>query len=83
MDEQTIRRLMHQKKKDLHKTDVFQLKYELEKQVKLTKFFRMINWTLVCLMIATFIGALIALDNQQFSVGEETLKFLKQQGWIE
>lgn len=74
---------MHQKKKDLHKTDVFQLKYELEKQVKLTKFFRIVNWTLTCLMIATFIGALIALDNQQVSVGEETLKFLKQQGWIE
>lgn len=82
-DEQTIRRVMHQKRKDQHKVSVFELKHELARQTKLTKFFRVVNWTLMGLMIAVFVSALVVLENNKISVGEKAIHLLQQKGVIE
>jgi hypothetical protein len=47
MDEQTIRRLMHQKRKDEYKVDVLKLKYELAKQKDTNKFLKIMQIVLI------------------------------------
>jgi hypothetical protein len=83
MDELTIRRVMHQKRKDEHSVDVFQLKHELVRQTKLAKFFRIVNWTLIGLMLATFVTILIVLENERITVGERALQLLQEKGVVE
>jgi hypothetical protein len=83
MDERTIRRVMHQRRKDQHSVDVFELKHELIRQTKLTKFFRIVNWTLMGLMLATFVTILVVLENQRVTVGEKALTILQEKGVVE
>ena len=74
---------MHQKRKDEHSVDVFQLKHELVRQTKLTKFFKIVNWTLIGLMLATFVTILIVLENERITVGERALQLLQEKGVVE
>jgi hypothetical protein len=71
-DEPTIRRVMHQK-----------IKHELVRQTKLAKFFRIVNWTLIGLMLATFVTILIVLENERITVGERALQLLQEKGVVE
>jgi len=62
---------------------VFELKHELIRQTKLTKFFRIVNWTLMGLMLATFVTILVVLENQRVTVGEKALTILQEKGVVE
>ena len=74
---------MHQRRKDEHSADVFELKHELIRQTKLTKFFRIVNWTLMGLMLATFVTILVVLENQRVTIGEKALTILQEKGVVE
>lgn len=86
MDEQTIRRLMHQKRKDEYKVDALKLRKELndlDKQKDLNKFFKTIQTVLIAMMMIVFVGMIIVNNNAEVSVGERTLQIMKERGWIE
>lgn len=83
MDEQTIKRLMHQRRKDEHRVDVLQLKYELAKQKDTNKFLKTIQYVLIAMMMIVFVGMITVNNNAEVSVGERTLQIMKERGWIE
>jgi len=85
-DEQTIRRVMHQKRKDEYKVDALKLRKELndlDKQKDLNKFFRIIQTVLIAMMLIVFVGIITTNENAEVSLGEKTLQMLQQKGWIE
>ena len=85
-DEQTIRRVMHQKRKDEYKVDALKLRKELDdldKQKDLNKFFRIIQTVLIAMMLIVFVGMITVNNNAEVSVGERTLQIFKERGWIE
>lgn len=85
-DEQTIRRVMHQKRKDEYKVNALKLRQELndlDKQKDLNKFFRIIQTVLITMMMIVFIGMITVNNNAEVSVGERTLQIMKERGWIE
>lgn len=85
-DEQTIRRVMHQKRKDEYKVDALKLRKELndlDKQKDLNKFFRIIQTVLIAMMMIVFVGIITTNENAEVSVGERTLQIMKERGWIE
>lgn len=85
-DEQTIRRVMHQKRKDEYKVDALKLRKELDdldKQKDLNKFFRIIQTVLIAMMLIVFVGMITVNNNAEVSVGEKTLQIMKEKGWIE
>ena len=85
-DEQTIRRVMHQKRKDEYKVDALKLRKELDdldKQKDLNKFFRIIQTVLIAMMLIVFVGMITVNNNAEVSVGERTLQIMKERGWIE
>lgn len=85
-DEQTIRRVMHQKRKDEYKVDALKLRKELDdldKQKDLNKFFRIVQTVLIAMMLIVFVGMITVNNNAEVSVGEKTLQIMKEKGWIE
>ena len=85
-DEQTIRRVMHQKRKDEYKVNALKLRQELndlDKQKDLNKFFRIVQTVLIAMMMIVFVGMITVNNNAEVSVGERTLQIMKERGWIE
>lgn len=86
MDEQTIRRISHQRRKDVYKVDALKLRKELadlDKQKDLNRFFRIMQTVLIAMMLITFVGIITLNENSETSVGEKTLQIFKERGWIE
>lgn len=83
MDEQTIKRLMHQRRKDEHRVDVLKLKYELAKQKDTNKFLKTMQYVLIAMMLITFVGIITVNNNAEISLGEKVLQMWQQKGWIE
>lgn len=86
MDEQTIRRISHQRRKDVYKVDVLKLKKELadlDKQKDLNRFLKIMQNVLIAMMLITFVGIITVNENSETSVGEKTLQIFKERGWIE
>jgi hypothetical protein len=86
MDYQQMRRIMHQKAKDLHKTNVFVLKEQLLKQEKnkeLNRFFKAIQTVLIVMLMILFVGIITTNQNAEISIGERTLQMFKERGFIE
>jgi hypothetical protein len=83
MDEQTIRRLMHQKRKDEYKVNVLQLKHELEKQKETNKFLKIMQYVLIAIMMITFIGIITLDNNAEVSLGERMLQLFYERGYLE
>ena len=83
MDEQTIRRLMHQKRKDEYKVNVLQLKHELEKQKETNKFLKIMQYVLIAMMMITFIGIITLNNNAEVSLGERMLQLFYERGYLE
>ena len=83
MDEQTIRRISHQRRKDLHKVDVLKLKYELAKQKDTNKFLKTMQYLLITIMIITFVGIITVNNNAEVSLGNKAIEYFKMKGWIE
>ena len=83
MDEQTIKRLMHQRRKDEHRVDVLKLKYELAKQKDTNKFLKTMQYVLIAMMMITFVGIITLNNNAEISLGEKVLQMWQQKGWIE
>lgn len=85
-DEQTIRRVMHQKRKDEYKVDALKLRKELDdldKQKDLNKFLKTIQYVLIAMMMIVFVGMITVNNNAEVSIGERTLQMMQQKGWIE
>lgn len=83
MDEQTIRRISHQRRKDLHKVDVLKLKYELAKQKDTNKFLKTMQYLLIAMMLIIFVGIITVNNNAEVSLGERAIEYFKMRGWIE
>lgn len=83
MDEQTLRRVLHQKRKDQHKVDALQLLYELEREKKGNKYCKILNLCLIIFLLFGFIAGITYIESKKISVGEEALKLLKQHGKVE
>jgi hypothetical protein len=86
MDEQTIRRISHQRRKDVYKVDALKLRKELadlDKQKDLNRFFRIMQTVLIAMMLITFVGIITLNEKSETSVGEKTLQIFKERGWIE
>lgn len=86
MDEQTIRRISHQRRKDVYKVDVLKLRKELadlDKQKDLNRFLKIMQNVLIAMMLITFVGIITVNENSETSVGEKTLQIFKERGWIE
>jgi len=83
MDEQTIRRISHQRRKDLHKVDVLKLKYELAKQKDTNKFLKTMQYLLIAMMMITFVGIITVNNNAEVSLGSKAIEYFKMRGWIE
>lgn len=83
MDEQTIKRLMHQRRKDEHRVDVLKLKYELAKQKDTNKFLKTMQYVLIAMMMVTFVGIITLNNNAEISLGEKVLQMWQQKGWTE
>ena len=83
MDEQTIKRLMHQRRKDEHKVDVLKLKYELAKQKDTNKFLKTMQYVLIAMMLITFVGIITVNNNAEVSLGERAVEYFRMKGWIE
>ena len=83
MDYQQMRRIMHQKAKDQHKVDVFELQKRIEKQKAFNKFMKTIQYVLLAMLMLVFVGVITTNENAEVSLGERTLHFFKMKGWIE
>ena len=83
MDEQTIRRLMHQKRKDEYKVNALQLKYNLERKKDLNKFFKIMQILLIAMMMVTFVAIITTNNNAEISVGERMLQLFYERGYLE
>ena len=85
-DEQTIRRIMHIKRKDEYKVNALKLRQELndlDKQKDLNKFFRIIQTVLIAMMMIVFVGMITVNNNAEVSVGERMLQLFYERGYIE
>lgn len=85
-DEQTMRRIMHQKRKDEYKVDALKLRKELndlDKQKDLNRFFKTIQYVLIAMMMIVFVGIITTNENAEVSVGERMLQLFYERGYIE
>ena len=85
-DEQTMRRIMHQKRKDEYKVNALKLRQELndlDKQKDLNKFFRIVQTVLIAMMMIVFVGIITTNENAEVSVGERMLQLFYERGYIE
>ena len=86
MDEQTIRRISHQRRKDVYKVDALKLRKELadlDKQKDLNRFFKIVQNVLIAMMLITFVGIITVNENAEVSLGERAIEYFKMKGWIE
>jgi hypothetical protein len=83
MDEQTLRRVLHQKRKDEYKVNVLQLKYELDKQKETSKFLKTMQYVLIAMMMIVFVGMITVNNNAEISVGERMLQLFYERGYLE
>lgn len=86
MDEQTLRRVLHQKRKDEYKVNALKLRQELndlDKQKDLNKFFRIIQTVLIAMMMIVFVGMITVNNNAEVSVGEKMLQLFYERGYLE
>jgi len=83
MDYQQMRRIMHQKSKDQHKVDVFELQKRIEKQKAFNKFMKTIQYVLLAMLMLVFVGIITTNENAEVSLGEKVLMYWQQKGWIE
>ena len=85
-DEQTMRRIMHQKRKDEYKVDALKLRKELkdlDRQKDLNRFFRIIQTVLIAMMMIVFVGIITTNENAEVSVGEKMLQLFYERGYLE
>ena len=85
-DEQTMRRIMHQKRKDEYKVDALKLRKELkdlDRQKDLNRFFRIIQTVLIAMMMIVFVGIITTNENAEVSVGERMLQLFYERGYLE
>lgn len=85
-DEQTIRRVMHQKRKDEYKVDALKLRKELkdlDRQKDLNRFFRIVQTVLIAMMMIVFVGIITTNENAEVSVGEKMLQLFYERGYLE
>ena len=86
MDEQTIRRISHQRRKDVYKVDALKLRKELadlDKQKDLNRFFRIMQTVLIAMMLITFVGIMTVNNNAETTVGTRLLELFYERGYIE
>ena len=83
MDYQQMRRIMHQKAKDQHKVDVFELQKRIEKQKAFNKFMKTIQYVLLAMLMLVFVGVITTNQNAEVSLGEKVLMYWQHKGWIE
>ena len=86
MDEQTIRRISHQRRKDVYKVDALKLRKELadlDKQKDLNRFFRIMQIVLIAMMLITFVGIMTVNNNAETTVGTRLLELFYERGYIE
>jgi len=86
MDEQTIRRLMHQKRKDVYKVDALKLRKELadlDKQKDLNRFFKIMQIVLIAMMMITFVGIITVNNNAETTLGTRLLNLFYERGYLE
>ena len=86
MDEPTIKRIMHQKRKDEYKVNALKLRKELEdldRQKSLNKFLKTIQYVLIAMMMITFVGMITLNENTEISVGERMLQLFYERGYLE
>ena len=83
MDYQQMRRIMHQKAKDEHKVDVFELQKRIEKQQAFNKFMKTMQYVLLEMLMLVFVGIITTNQNAEVSLGERVLMYWQQKGWIE
>lgn len=86
MDEQTLRRVLHQKRKDEYKVNALKLRQELndlERKKDLNKFFRIVQTVLIAMMMIVFVGIITTNENAEVSVGEKMLQLFYERGYIE
>jgi len=86
MDEQTIRRISHQRRKDVYKVDALKLRKELadlDKQKDLNRFFRIMQTVLIAMMLITFVGIITVNNNAETTVGTRLLELFYERGYLE
>lgn len=86
MDYQQMRRIMHQKNKDIYRVDVLKLRKELQdldNKKELNKFFKIIQTVLIAMLLIFFVGIITTNQNSEISIGERTLQMFKERGFIE
>lgn len=86
MDEPTIKRIMHQKRKDEYKVNALKLRKELEdldRQKSLNKFLKTMQYVLIAMMLITFVGIITTNENAEVSVGERMLQLFYERGYLE
>lgn len=86
MDYQQMRRIMHQKNKDIYRVDALKLRKELkdlDNKKELNKFFKIIQTVLIAMLLIFFVGIITINQNSEISIGERTLQMFKERGFIE
>ena len=86
MDEQTIRRISHQRRKDVYKVDALKLRKELadlDKQKDLNRFFKIMQIVLIAMMLITFVGIITVNNNAETTVGTRLLELFYERGYLE
>lgn len=86
MDEPTIKRIMHQKRKDEYKVNALKLRQELndlERKKDLNKFLKTMQYVLIAMMMITFVGMITLNENAEISVGERMLQLFYERGYLE
>lgn len=86
MDYQQMRRIMHQKNKDIYRVDALKLRKELkdlDNKKELNKFFKIIQTVLIAMLLISFVGIITINQNSEISIGERTLQMFKERGFIE
>ena len=86
MDEQTIRRISHQQRKDVYKVDALKLRKELadlDKQKDLNRFFKIMQIVLIAMMMITFVGIITVNNNAETTIGTRLLELFYERGYLE
>ena len=86
MDEQTIRRISHQQRKDVYKVDALKLRKELadlDKQKDLNRFLKIMQYLLIAMMMITFVGIITVNNNAETTIGTRLLELFYERGYLE
>lgn len=86
MDEQTIRRISHQRRKDVYKVDALKLRKELadlDKQKDLNRFLKIMQYLFIAMMMITFVGIITVNNNAETTIGTRLLELFYERGYLE